>query len=79
MKTTAKVKRVVISPDVLFHVFGTDTAWRVEQGIPIGSRLRGVSHDPYANTINLFVEHESFGDITDGSVAPQLDMYFKKL
>lgn len=79
MKTTARVKRVVISPDVLFHVFGTDTSWKVEQGIPIGSRLRGLTLDPYQNTINLFVENESFDEVADGSVAPILDMLFKKI
>jgi len=79
MKTTARVKRVVIVPEILFHIFGTGTSWRVETGIPLDARIRGVTHDPYANTINLFVEHESFPEIDGGSVAEPLEMLFKKL
>lgn len=79
MKTTARVKRVVIVPEILFHIFGTGTSWLVERGIPIGSRVRGVTHDPYANTINVFVEHESFPEIEAGSVAETIDMRFTKI
>ena len=79
MKTTARVRRVVIVPEILFHIFGTGTSWLVERGIPEGARVRGVTHDPYANTINVFVEHESFDEIETGSVAEPLEMLFKKI
>lgn len=79
MKTTARVKRVVIVPEILFHIFGTGTSWLVESGIPAGARIRGVTHDPYANTVNLFVEHESFEEVSMGSVVEPIEMLFKKL
>lgn len=75
----AKVKRVPISPEVLLYNMQLGTAWRVAKGIPADARLRGFTLDPYANVLNLFVEHESFEEIEDGEVAPILETLFYKI
>jgi hypothetical protein len=75
----AKVKRVPINPEVFFHVMCSETAWRVTKGIPKGARLRGITLDPYTQTLNLFVEHESFPEIDLGTVAPELETEFRRI
>lgn len=79
MTTTARVRRVAISPDILVCMFETGTAWRVEQGIPEDATLRGFTLDPYANVLNLFIEHQSFEEVEVNSVAPTLEMLFKRM
>ncbi len=76
----AKIKRVAISPDMLFHVMETDTAWRVAKGIPKGARMRGITIDPFTQTLHLFVEHDSFEPVKiDTQVSPLLETLFKKI
>lgn len=75
----ARVKRVVISPEALLRIMSGDTAWRVFKGVPKGGKLRGFCLDPYANVLNLFVEHESFEEIEEGAVAPILETEFRKI
>jgi hypothetical protein len=75
----ARVKRVVISPEVFFGIMQDDTAWKVSKGIPKGARLRGFTLDPYTQCLHLFVEHESFEEIPLERVAPQLETMFKKI
>lgn len=74
-----KVKRVVINPEMLFSILEGDTAWRVTSGIPKSARLRGFTLDPYTQALHLFVEHDSFEPVNIAEVAPQLDIFFKKL
>lgn len=75
----ARVKRVIIAPEAFFHIMSSETAWRVSKGIPSGARLRGFTLDPYANVLNLFVEHESFDELSSGDVAPLLETEFRKI
>lgn len=76
----ARVKRVVVSPDILAHVFETGTGWRVESGIPKGSRLRGLTQDPQTQCLHLFIEHPSFEEVfLENEITPQLEMLFKKI
>jgi len=56
-----------------------ETSWKVNKGLPKGSKLHGCTIDPYTNMIFLFVEHESFEEIDIGTVAPTLDTEFKRL
>jgi len=76
----ARIKRMMINPDMLFHIMETGTAWRVSKGIPTGAKMRGVTLDPHTQIIHLFVEHESFEEVQlDQDVAPQLETIFKKI
>ena len=76
----ARVKRVAINPEVLFHIMETGTGWRVTKGIPAEARFRGVTIDPHTQIIHLFIEHESFEEVEiDREVASQLETLFKKL
>lgn len=40
------------------------------EGLPAGAVYRGFAHDYQDNTINIFVEHESFEDVPMGQAAP---------
>lgn len=76
----ARIKRMTINPNMLFHIMETNTAWRVSKGIPKGAQMRGVTIDPYTQMIHLFVEHESFDEIeTEKEVSPQIETLFKKI
>ncbi len=75
----AKIRRVVISPEAFFHIMANDTAWRVSKGIPKDAKLRGFTIDPYANVLNLFVEHDSFEELTSGDVALVLETEFRRI
>jgi hypothetical protein len=75
----AKVKRIAINPEALFHIMRNDTAWRVAQGIPKDSRMRGFTLDPYTQILFLFIEHDSFEEIDLGSVAPLLETEFRRI
>lgn len=79
MKMMAKVKRILISPEALLRMMAVDTGWRVIKGVPEDARFRGVTLDPYANVINLFVEHESFPEIDEGEVAPFMENEFRRI
>lgn len=70
---------MAINPDALFHIFETGTGWRVTKGIPKDAKMRGFTIDPYTQILHLFVEHESFEEVPEGEVAPQLETLFKKL
>jgi hypothetical protein len=70
---------MLINPEAFLHIMQTDTAWRVSEGIPKGSRLRGFCLDPYTQSLHLFVEHESFPEIDVNSVAPVLVTEFVKI
>lgn len=74
-----KMKRMIINPQAFFHIMSNETAWRVSKGIPKGARLRGFTLDPYTQTLNLFVEHESFEEIDVNTVAPLLETEFHKI
>lgn len=73
-----RVKRVQINPEAFIHIMRTDTAWKVSKGIPAGAKLRGFTLDPYTQTLNLFVEHESFEPVEVYSVCPVLETEFQK-
>ena len=76
---TMKMKRVIVSPEVLFYIMQNDTAWRVKFGIPKDATLKGFTLDPYANVLNLFVFHDSFEEIDVNEVAPVLETEFLKI
>jgi len=75
----ARVKRIQISPEAFLHIMKDDTAWRVSKGVPDGARLRGFTIDPYANTLNVFVEHESFPLVDIQTVVPVLETEFRRI
>jgi hypothetical protein len=76
----ARIQRMMVNPNMLFHIMETDTAWRVSKGIPHGAVMRGVTLDPHTQMIHLFVEHESFEEVQiDKEVAPHIETLFKKI
>lgn len=76
----ARIRRMMVNPEMLFHIMETSTAWRVSKGIPAGARFRGVTLDPHTQTIHLFVEHDSFDEVDiEREVSPQLETLFKKI
>jgi len=75
-----RLRRMLISPDVLFHVFQTGSSWRVDAGIPEEARVRGFTLDPQTQCLNLFIECEEFEEIdVDSEIAPTLQTLFKKI
>ena len=76
----ARIKRLVISPSVFFHVLQENTTWKVERGIPTGAKLRGMTLDPNTQNLNLFIEDQSFEEISlDSEIAMKLDILLKKI
>lgn len=68
-----KIRRVMVSPHVLKSMLTVGEGWKVTHGIPKGAELRGFTMDPYTNSLILFIEHESFDPIEEGTVAPLLE------
>lgn len=76
----AKIKRILISPTVLFKVMQEGTAWRVKKGVPIDAELRGFTLDPLTQNLHLFIEHESFDSVEiEKEVSPVLQTTFEKI
>lgn len=77
---TAKIMRITINPEVLFHAFGINSAWMVEKGIPEGATLRGFNLDANTQNLIMFIEHPSFEEVQlESELAPQLEMLFRKI
>lgn len=74
-----RLKRVAISPEMIAHIMEDDTAWRVESGIPKGSKVRSFTIDPYTAALHLFLEHSTFPLVSIEEVVPQLKTAFKKI
>lgn len=74
-----RLKRLLINPETFFRIMREETAWRVEKGIPKDAELKGVTLDPYTQTLNLFIEHSSFEEIDVHSVAPILETTFIRI
>jgi hypothetical protein len=74
-----RVKRIVISPEAFLHIMAQSTAWRVSKGVPKGTRLRGFTVDPYTQSLNLFIEHDSFPEVDVDTVVPLLETEFTKI
>ena len=80
LKLKARIKRVVVNPSVLFHMFAPGTSWEVSKGVPKGSTLQGMTYDPLTQNLNLFVAHEEFPEVDiEHEVSPPLEMLFKRL
>lgn len=76
----AKIRRLMINPEMLFSVMQTETAWRVSKGVPEGAKFRGVTIDPHTQIIHIFVEHDSFPLVNlETEVSGQLETLFKKI
>lgn len=76
----ARIKRIKISPEAFLHIMETNTAWRVHEGVPKGSKVRGFCLDPYTSELNLFVENEAFELVEiHAEVAPLLITEFRKI
>lgn len=41
-----------------------------DEGLPEGAEFKGFCHDHSTNCINVFFEHESFGEVEDGQQCP---------
>jgi hypothetical protein len=74
-----RLKRVPIAPENLILLMTAESEWRAEAGIPGDAQLRGCTIDPYADIINLFIEHSSFPELPKGEVAPILEVKFRRL
>lgn len=76
----ARIRRLAINPEAFLHIMQSDTAWRVSQGVPQGTTLRGFTIDPSTQSLNLFLEHKSFELIdVHSEVAPLLVTEFLKI
>ena len=76
----ARIKRMQVSPGVLFSIMQTGTGWTVETGIPEGATFRGATLDPFTQILHIFVEHPSFAEVDlESEVSPSLETLFKKL
>lgn len=78
--TKSRIKRVLISPQVLMRMFAIDSSWKEVKGIPSDATMRGFTIDPLTQTLNLFVYHDSFPEIDiEMEVAKPLETLFRKL
>jgi hypothetical protein len=76
----ARVKRVLIAPEMLIHAFAQDERpIQVEKGIPLDSQFRGFAFDPARNCIVVFFEHPSFPEVTSGSEIQSLVIEARRL
>lgn len=71
---------MMINPEVLFHIFQTNTSWKVASGIPEGAVMKGFTVDPSTQMLSLFIESDSFDEVDVlHEVAPCIETSFKKL
>jgi hypothetical protein len=75
----ARIKRIKIHPEALVAIMANDSCWRVEKGLPKNAKVRGACLDPYTMMLNVFVEHESFEEVSLREVAPLLETRFRKV
>lgn len=76
----ARIKRLMINPEMLLHVMETGTGWRVSKGVPASAKFRGITIDPINQLIHIFVEHPSFEEIeVEKEISGQLETLFKKI
>ena len=74
-----RLKRVIINAEVFFIILKNESGWKVVKGIPKDAELRGVTLDPYTQTLNLFIEHESFEAVSINSPVPILETEFLRI
>lgn len=65
-----RMKRIGISPEIIRMMMTDGMAYRVTKGLPDGCRVRQISPDFQTGLVWIFVEHESFEDIPEGSSIP---------
>jgi hypothetical protein len=60
-----RVKKVRVSPEVLFDFFkeGSHPGYWVKIGIPADAIFAGACHDPASHLFEIFITHPSFDDI----------------
>lgn len=73
MESSRRLRRVLITPKLFFE-FITSYSGRLARisGIPPGSEFRGFGHDVVANSMMIFIEHESFDEVPLGYEIPVL-------
>jgi hypothetical protein len=75
----ARIKRIQINPEVLLHIMAKDSAWKMVEGVPRGSKLRGASIDPYTQVLILLIENDSFDEIDVNTMAPLISTEFERI
>ena len=68
-----KLKRLLISPDIIFEFCKTGQSFHCFNGLPKDSKFVNIAHDPLANCWAIFFEHESFMDVPLGGNVPSCE------
>ncbi len=74
-----RVKRVAIAPDALIRFMNNGMSWKTIKGVPAGTRVRGFTIDPATQVLQLFIEHDSFEEISPYTLAPLLETEFSQI
>lgn len=74
-----RVKVVRVDPRILVNFFATGIINVEVNGVPPDCKFRGWAHDFNNNCINLFLEHESFDLVEQGTPCPIHEVKFKNI
>lgn len=68
-----------VSGDNLFRLLSPDKVVYVLNGLPDGAVFKGANYDYFRGQFAVCVGHESFAEVADGQVIPQIDVRFVQL
>ena len=67
-----RLKRVPLDPRIIFDFLKTGSKTIAVSGIPAVAQFRGVSFDAPSGYWQMFIEHESFEEVPEYNVVPEL-------
>jgi len=67
-----RLKRVPLNPKILFDFLKSGIKKLSVIGFPADAEFRGVSFDAPSNSWQMFIEHESFEEVPEYDVVPEL-------
>lgn len=76
---TNRIKILRVNPMVFAREWQNGKAYRVTKGLPEGSIFRGFAHDYQYNCINVFIEHDSFPLVDEGTCPGEITIEMRTL
>lgn len=79
MTFSNRVKRILISADILKILVTEGNFCKVLEGTPKDAQLVNVGYDNQTNVFFIFVTHDSFEPVPEASIVPILDIKFERI
>jgi hypothetical protein len=74
-----KVKQVEVSDRMLKWLLQNENKIEIIDGLPEGARIVGAGYDRSERKFYIDCTHDSFDEVTEGSIIPKKDVEIKKL